>query len=263
MSDAYAEIPPPLPAVEARPWGFWMTVLFTVLIYGVFLIAQMAAGVVLVIVWAAAHTGADPVQYAQSLDSNGDFVAVATLAAGPVCILITVVLARLRKHMTARDYFALQRPRMLHCVGWTVLTVAALFAMDYVRTGLGEALVPEIVVSWFASAAFLPLLVLAIVVAAPIVEELIFRGFMYRGLAASRVGVPGAIVLTALFWAGLHAAQYNLLNTAMIFAFGLILGAARTTSGSLYLPLFLHTLNNGISTLQIVYFAGQGGAPTT
>lgn len=259
MSYASIEAPPPLPTSEPRPWGFWMTTMFTVAIYGIYIVIQIVVGVVMAVVWAVRHEGADPGAYAEDLMNNGLFVAAATLIAGPVCILLTLVLAYFRKGITLRDYFALKRPPILQCVGWTVLTVAVLFAMDFIRISLGEPLVPEIVVAWYETAHFLPVLVLAIVVVAPVMEELVARGFMYRGLAASRVGVAGAIVLTSLFWAALHFGQYNLLNTGMIFVFGLILGGARATSGSLYLPLFLHALNNGISTFQIAYFIGQNG----
>jgi len=236
-----------------------MTLLLSALIYVGFIAVHTAIAVAVIVLWVARHNGADPTEYSQGLYSDGLFVAVATLAAAPFCILTTLGAVRLRSGMGIRDYLGLRKTRMLQWIGWTVLTVAGLFAMDYIRLSLGEPLVPEIVVSWFATAGILPLLVLAIVVAAPVMEEVIFRGFMFRGLAASRVGVAGAIVLTALFWAALHAGQYNLLDTGMIFGFGLILGGARATSGSLYLPLFLHALNNGVSTFQIMYFVERGG----
>lgn len=259
MSHPTIEAPPPLPTSESRPWGFWMTTGFTVAIYGIYIVIQTGIGVIMAVLWSVRQGGADPSAYAEDLINNGLFVAVATLVAGPLCILVTLALAHFRKGITLRDYLALRRPPILQFIGWTVLTVVVLFGMDSVRIAVGEPLVPEIVVAWYETAVLLPVLVLAIVVTAPVMEELVTRGFMYRGLAASRVGVPGAIVLTSLFWAALHFGQYNLLNTGMIFLFGLILGGARATSGSIYLPLFLHALNNGISTFQIAYFIGQAG----
>ena len=65
-------------------------------------------------------------------------------------------------------------------------------------------------------------LLLAIVVVAPIGEEIAFRGFLYRGLVR-----PGcemlAIVVIALAWALLHI-QYDWLGMAQIFAAGLYAG---------------------------------------
>lgn len=228
--------------------------LLSVFIYGVFMIAQIAVAMVMTVLWVMNHEGANPTEYAESLASDGVFVAAATLIAAPFCILTLLLLITLRKGNTIRDYLALRAPGVLQCAGWTTVCVVSLFAMDYVRLTLGEPLVPDIVVSWFQTAGVLPFLAFAIVIAAPVLEEGVFRGFMFRGLVASRTGIAGAIVLTALFWAALHAGQYNLLDTGMIFGFGLILGGARATSGSLYLPLFLHALNNGVSTFQIMYF---------
>jgi membrane protease YdiL (CAAX protease family) len=37
-----------------------------------------------------------------------------------------------------------------------------------------------------------------------ITEEPIFRGFTYRGLAASQLRIVGAIVASAVLWAAIH-----------------------------------------------------------
>ena len=55
----------------------------------------------------------------------------------------------------------------------------------------GRAIVPPFVIDAYRSArdsGTIWLLVIALVIAAPLTEEIVFRGFMYRGLAASRVG---------------------------------------------------------------------------
>jgi CAAX protease family protein len=85
-------------------------------------------------------------------------------------------------------------------------------------------------------------MILAIVVVAPIGEEAVFRGFLYRGLVR-----PGheilAIVAIALAWALLHV-QYDWLGMLQIFALGLILGWFRWASGSTTLTVIMHVLIN-------------------
>ena len=77
------------------------------------------------------------------------------------------------------------------------------------------------------------------IVVGPIGEEVIFRGFLYRGLAASAVGVGGAIAITALAWtASHHDRSWNYLVAGL--AFGLILGWCRWRSGTTTLPIVLH-----------------------
>jgi len=76
----------------------------------------------------------------------------------------------------------------------------------------------------------LPWMWLAFVVAAPAMEEVTFRGFVYRGWAASRVGPLGAILLTSLAWSMMHL-QYDWRGIVQIFAFGLLFGWCAGAAG--------------------------------
>ncbi len=89
----------------------------------------------------------------------------------------------------------------------------------------------------------------AIVFAAPLTEEIAFRGFLYRGWAASPLGPAGTIVLTSAIWAVMHL-QYETFYLVQIFGLGLVFGWLRWRSGSTLLPLLLHVLVNFIALLQ-------------
>ena len=255
--EAPASTPPPLPGTKPRPWGFWMTLLLSAVLYGVFTIAQVPVVIFMIVSWAISNGGADPTEYVESLPSDGFFLSLATSVAAPVCVAATWLLVRLRKGIGIRDYLALQPVRWSRLIGWLLLTAACAFAMDYVRTSLGDPAVPEPMLAWYKSARVLPLLWFAIVVAAPVFEEAVFRGFMYRGLAASRAGTGGAVLITALLWAALHLGQYDLLATASVLVLGLLMGIARAKTGSLYVPLAMHVLNNAVATVQISYTIAQ------
>jgi membrane protease YdiL (CAAX protease family) len=92
---------------------------------------------------------------------------------------------------------------------------------------------------------------LAVVVVAPIGEEIVFRGFLFRGLVR-----PGyerlAIVAIALAWALLHI-QYDWLGMAQIFAAGLILGWFRWASGSTVLTIVMHVLINAEAMIETAF----------
>ena len=92
---------------------------------------------------------------------------------------------------------------------------------------------------------------LAIVVAAPVSEETLFRGFFFAGVAHSRIGVPGAIILGSLIWALIHL-QYDFYGMATIFFSGLLLGYVRFKTGSIYATMFLHGLMNLLATIETV-----------
>ena len=75
---------------------------------------------------------------------------------------------------------------------------------------------------------------------------------MYRGLAASRVGVVGAIVISSAIWAAMHV-QYEPFYMVHIFVIGLLFGYWRWKSGSTILTLILHAIVNACSLAQIAF----------
>jgi Type II CAAX prenyl endopeptidase Rce1-like len=50
---------------------------------------------------------------------------------------------------------------------------------------------------------------IALVVAGPLNEELLFRGFLYRGWARSPRAVVPAVVAISMLWASIHAPGYE------------------------------------------------------
>jgi membrane protease YdiL (CAAX protease family) len=103
----------------------------------------------------------------------------------------------------------------------------------------------------YLSVRFPILFCLAIIIFGPFFEEVLFRGFVFRGIEFSKLGTTGALCFSALFWAALHV-QYDLFRMLYVLALGFLLGAARLKTGSTYLTLSLHCLNNFASTLQIL-----------
>ena len=95
----------------------------------------------------------------------------------------------------------------------------------------------------YATTASPVLLWLAVVVFAPMFEEVLFRGFLYTGFRSSRIGVVGAVIITSLLWAGSHL-QYQLFAIILIFILGIILGIIRYKTGSIWVPMIMHGFNN-------------------
>src|SRR5882757_3286122 len=100
------------------------------------------------------------------------------------------------------------------------------------------------------------LLVIAFCVAAPMSEELFARGFLYRGWSESFLGVTGAIFLSSLAWTSLHL-QYDWFFFGEVFCIGLLLGYLRYRSGSTWLTIVIHGLNNFAATVQTFWLAGN------
>jgi membrane protease YdiL (CAAX protease family) len=91
-----------------------------------------------------------------------------------------------------------------------------------------------------------------VVVAAPIAEEVFFRGFLYRGLKTHMPPWSAGIISSGVF-ALIHASP---LEASALFMLGLTLAWRYERSGSLIVPIFAHATNNGLSTL--ILLATQG-----
>ncbi|MBL7092286.1 MAG: CPBP family intramembrane metalloprotease [Candidatus Omnitrophica bacterium] len=81
-----------------------------------------------------------------------------------------------------------------------------------------------------------------VVVLGPVVEEIFFRGFTYNAIK-KRWGVPPAMALTAVVFAGLHA---NLIGFLPIAALGFLLAYVYEKTGSLIPSITIHILHNGL-----------------
>jgi membrane protease YdiL (CAAX protease family) len=93
----------------------------------------------------------------------------------------------------------------------------------------------------------LPVQVLLIAIAAPISEEICFRGMLYGGLRR-RLPRIAAALLAGLVFGGLHALT-GITAVPPLIAFGFILSLLYEKTGSIVPGILLHMLNNGVALL--------------
>ena len=91
------------------------------------------------------------------------------------------------------------------------------------------------------------------VVTAPLVEELIYRGLLYKALEKA-AGVAISIAVVSLLFAGVHVFQYrnNLAVIAVITLLSVTLTVARAVSGKVLPAFIIHLVFNGIQSVLIV-----------
>jgi membrane protease YdiL (CAAX protease family) len=82
-------------------------------------------------------------------------------------------------------------------------------------------------------------LVVVGVIAAPLVEELFFRGFLLHRFAR-RWGTPTAVVASSALFAVLHGEWIG------HFLFGVAMAALYLRTGRLWMPIAAHAINNGV-----------------
>ncbi len=86
------------------------------------------------------------------------------------------------------------------------------------------------------------LLFIAVVIVAPIGEEIVFRGFLQRFLEKYWKDITKAVLVTSLFFAMIH---FNPFWTIQIYLLGVILGFLAWKTKSVIPSILLHTVNNG------------------
>jgi len=238
------------------PWGMWGTVGWGLLVAGVFTILQGLVLAGFVASEVASNPDADLYAAARGLGGNGFVMTLATFVTTPLCIGLIALLVRLRKGPTIARYLGLKAiaPRtMLFWLG--IVTLFALIA-EFLAHLLGRPYMPDFMVDAYATAYFAPLFWLAIIVAAPLFEEVFFRGFLFEGFQHSRLGPLGAVFLTSLAWTILHV-QYGAYELGTIFGLGVVFGVARLKTQSIYPPLAMHSLFNLFAMAQLVSYLGR------
>ncbi|WP_417486262.1 CPBP family intramembrane glutamic endopeptidase [Maricaulis sp.] len=97
-------------------------------------------------------------------------------------------------------------------------------------------------------------------IAAPIVEEILFRGWMLPMMMARGVPAFFAIIISALAFGLVHITQGLLVMTSTFFL-ALALGAARVWTGRLAAPILGHVANNAWAVFAVPYLISL--APAT
>ena len=90
-----------------------------------------------------------------------------------------------------------------------------------------------------------------IIVAAPVSEEIFFRGFMFAGLRRAMPMIVAAL-LSAIFWGALHLSAGNIGVAIQLSAFGAILALLYERTGTLWAPILAHVINNSIAFTLLV-----------
>ncbi len=225
-----------------RIWGYWATLAWAVLAF--FAGQFIALGLVL---WLRAG------DWSSILETpfDGTLITLFIVISNPITIGILALAVRFARAGQA-DYFALNWPQTRYVtagIGWLVVLIAVCDAALYLS---GRALVTPFQMQSYTTAAaegwLVPMLAAAILVA-PAGEEIMFRGFLFRGWARSPRSTWPAIVVISVLWAGLHL-QYDWTGVLQIFVIGLFLGWIRWRSGSVLLTFVLHALFNLEGTME-------------
>jgi membrane protease YdiL (CAAX protease family) len=161
------------------------------------------------------------------------------------CSLIAAQVAARKRHIPRKEFLGLGLPRLIPSVILMIGFVALACALEvaYRHAGFGAN------TSWVGkySGSALAIKIVGIVVLAPLGEELLFRGVIFKLLAARSTVL--AILMTAALFAGFHL-QYSWIGMLLVLIDGLYYGWARAWSGSTLLTILMHCAGNGVAVYQ-------------
>jgi membrane protease YdiL (CAAX protease family) len=245
----------PLAETPSAPpvWKFWGTAL-----WGLFIFVAMFVGQIGAVLLVAVQRGL-PMELAslQVVGREPQTLALSVIMGLPATLAAVWIAIRIKKASFV-DYLALHWPSWKQLLFGVVGLILIVLIWETMSRALGREATPGFMTDLLKSgrdkgAALL--LLFAFSVAAPASEEILARGFLYRGWSASFLRIPGAILLSSLVWTIVHL-QYDLYFLAEVFAIGLWFGYMRYRAGSLWLTIALHALNN-LTALVLTMWLGS------
>jgi membrane protease YdiL (CAAX protease family) len=174
-----------------------------------------------------------------------------------ICILAGVFASRVSPD-EATERLGLTRPRIHHfgsgvlawiCSLWAMVGVGAIVAAGYYALR-GKMPSPQDTIVAIARTGTGPRLAMAAmaVIVAPILEEVLFRGILFRSLR-SRLGFWGAGLVSAGLFAVVHMQP---LQAARLAVLGMALAWVYERTGSLWAAITLHAVQNALAMLMVL-----------
>ena len=213
-------------------WGPWVGVLGVVLALGTGVVMGIPSAII----------GAKP---------NGDLttfgnvgVQLATASGSCWCRWRSRRSAGRRRSRRSCGGSGVRRFRPSTAAKWTAAAIGAYLLFALLYSSLVVEPHQEDIADGFGP---IPVQVLLIVIAAPISEEICFRGMLFGGLR-ERLPRFAAALLAGLIFGGLHALTGVTAVPPLIF-FGFVLALLYEKTGSILPCILLHMLNNSVALL--------------
>jgi uncharacterized protein len=227
------------------PWGYIMTFVWVIL--AVLLLSPLI-GIAALFLFRPDAISAGGVDL---LIKDGAAIAISNVPANVVQVTVVALAAR-RPGWSVAEYLGLVRPATRDAVMALLILVPFLLGYDALTYLLGRDIVTPFQVDTYRSArdaGMLPLFWFALVIAAPVAEEIVFRGFLFRGWVRSERTALPVVVLISLLFAAIHM-QYDWFGVLQVFFIGLVFGFVRWRTGSTLLTILMHVLANLWATIE-------------
>ncbi len=159
-------------------------------------------------------------------------------------LIVVMVVVRLRRS-SLREDVRLVPPSRKQAAFWLFLQIIWIALTEWLLHVLGVAAPSHSEATGLAAA----ITITGMVILAPLNEELIFRGLIFRAIEKTKAGSIGAVLVSAAVFAAVHT-QYFGAILALVFLDAVIYGVARWQSRSVPLTIAMHALGNALAAWQ-------------
>jgi membrane protease YdiL (CAAX protease family) len=165
-----------------------------------------------------------------------------------VFVAVAVFFAQLGGRAVAAYQFGLRPTRFWRALRLAATTIFLFLAFSLIWTGISQAPKEKLLEQLGASESALLLILSASLtcVVAPVCEEILFRGFIFRALRNWRGTWPAAII-TGVTFGAVHAGSAPAADLVPLAVLGFALCLLYERSGSLYPCIVVHSLNNAFA----------------
>ncbi len=237
-------------------WGFWGTFLWGIVILITFLMGQILPLIAYMIVEGTSLSFESFNSLAATASTDVFLLFLSSVGGMLLVVPVAFGIAKLKRGSLLKDYFALNGFKWKTLGFWLLIFIVLQIATSFLIEALGAKDIPNFMLNLeYPTRMHKILLLIAVMVAAPVVEEVVFRGFLLKGFANSFMGMHGAVLVTSALWAVIHM-QYEIVYLIAIFVIGLVFAYARLLSNSLFIPMIMHSLMNFLATMGLFYEKG-------
>ncbi|PWQ93939.1 CPBP family intramembrane glutamic endopeptidase [Leucothrix arctica] len=229
----------------------WQTIVFTLLTLVVFLFAQTSALQHYTDSQMANFPEMERSALLKIMSSDATAVSLVSIIGAITATAFLLLIIHLRS-LSIKQYLSLYSYTKRDLINWQLVMIAFIAITSLFAYVISHE-TSDFMKRLWESCDNVVLLLIAVVIAAPIFEECLFRGFLFSGLQQSHLGTGAAIVFSAAAWAVIHT-QYGTFDLITVFVFGIILAVARIASHSLLLPITLHGTFNFFAVLEMAIF---------
>ncbi|MGB9212483.1 MAG: type II CAAX endopeptidase family protein [Halobacteriota archaeon] len=168
-----------------------------------------------------------------------------------VALIVALVLSFYKEKLSSLGLKTKKLPKALlyGVVGFVVAFVVAAIVGYPIEQYFGVDVTQQALSQSATVSGLLPLVLLSGVIIAPICEEIVFRGYLYKAFR-DRFKPWYAIVMSAALFSAIHLEP---LAAVHLFVIGIVLAYVYEKTDNLMAPIALHMLNNAVAFLVVAF----------